>query len=66
MKILCSVVDGMPKVKLPGGFVEKNENVDHAAYRVLEERTGLKGVFLKQFKTYGNANRTAGQAANIL
>ena len=65
MKILCSVVEGMPKVKLPGGFVEKNENVDDAAYRVLEERTGLKGVFLKQFKTYGNANRTAGQAANM-
>ena len=43
----------------------KNENADDAAYRVLEERTGLKGVFLKQFKTYGNANRAKGQVANF-
>src|SRR3982750_1842763 len=65
MKILCTEIEGMPRPKLPGGFVEKKENVDDAAYRVLEERTGLKGVFLKQFKTYGNANRTAEQTANM-
>lgn len=51
----------MARAKLPGGFVKKNENVDDAAYRVLEERTGLKGVFLKQFKTYGNRDRTKDQ-----
>ncbi len=65
MKILCSEVIGMPRMKLPGGFVQKNENVDDAAYRILEERTGLKGVFLKQFKTYGDKNRTVGQTANF-
>lgn len=65
MKILCSEIKGMPRLKLPGGFVEKKENVDDAAYRILKERTGLKGVFLKQFKTYGNANRTAEQTANM-
>ena len=61
MKILCTEVKGMPRMKLPGGFVEKNEHVDDAAYRVLEERTGLKGVFLKQFKTYGDRDRTRDQ-----
>ncbi|CAN5697048.1 NUDIX domain-containing protein [soil metagenome] len=65
MKILCNEIEGMPRVKLPGGFVKKNENVDDAAHRVLEERTGLKGVFLRQVKTYGNANRTAGQTTNM-
>ena len=65
MKILCNEIKDMPRLKLPGGFVERNENVDDAAYRILEERTGLKGVFLKQFKTYGNANRTAGQVGNM-
>lgn len=65
MKILCTEIEGMPRLKLPGGFVKKNENADDAAYRVLEERTGLKGVFLKQFKTYGNANRSKGQVANF-
>ena len=51
----------MSRAKLPGGFVKKKENVDDAAYRVLEERTGLKGFFLKQFKTYGNWDRTKDQ-----
>ncbi|HRI20104.1 MAG TPA: NUDIX domain-containing protein [Panacibacter sp.] len=65
MKILCTEIKGMPKLKLPGGFVEKNENVDDAAYRILEEKTGLKGVFLKQFKTYGSINRTKDKAFNL-
>jgi len=65
MKILCTEIEGMPNLKLPGGFVEKNENVDDAAYRILEERTGLKGVFLKQFKTYGNTHRTDDQTTNM-
>ncbi|MEL6562583.1 MAG: NUDIX domain-containing protein [Bacteroidota bacterium] len=43
---------------LPGGFIFKNESTDDAACRVLEERTGLTNVFLKQFKTFGSMERT--------
>jgi len=42
---------------LPGGFINKSENMDAAAQRVLKERTGLNNVFLKQFYTFGNVNR---------
>nr|WP_299338552.1 NUDIX domain-containing protein [Allomuricauda sp.] len=42
---------------LPGGFVFKNESIDNAAYRVLNQRTGLENVFLKQFETFGGMNR---------
>jgi ADP-ribose pyrophosphatase YjhB (NUDIX family) len=43
---------------LPGGFVQKSESLNAAANRVLEERTGLKDVYLEQFHTFGAPNRT--------
>ncbi len=42
---------------LPGGFINKDEDMDNAAQRVLKERTGLDNVFLKQFYTFGNVAR---------
>ncbi len=45
------------KWALPGGFMEKNEDIDEAAERVLELLTGVTGVFMKQFRTYGKPKR---------
>lgn len=42
---------------LPGGFIFQDEDLDNAALRVLKERTGLENVFLKQFHTFGTADR---------
>lgn len=42
---------------LPGGFVFKNENINNAATRVLNERTGVNLPFLEQFHTFGAVNR---------
>jgi ADP-ribose pyrophosphatase YjhB (NUDIX family) len=38
---------------LPGGFVRREESLDDAAARVLEERTGLRDLYLQQFHTFG-------------
>lgn len=42
---------------LPGGFIHINEDMDQAATRILEERTGIKLPYLKQFHTFGDVNR---------
>jgi len=41
----------------PGGFVNEDETVETAAYRELEEETGIKDVILKQFYTYSEPHR---------
>ena len=42
---------------LPGGFIEMDETLEASALRELEEETGLKGIALKQFHTYGDPGR---------
>jgi 8-oxo-dGTP diphosphatase len=42
---------------LPGGFIKKDESLDDAAVNVLRERTGLKDIFLQQFRAFGNVDR---------
>jgi len=42
---------------IPGGFVELDEELDHAAARELEEEAGLGGIELHQFHTFGAVGR---------
>src|SRR5262252_3158541 len=39
---------------LPGGFVDKNESLERAAARELEEETGITGVALEQLAAFGD------------
>lgn len=55
----------IPKLKflgdcwaLPGGFIHQYESIDQAARRILEDRTGLKDIYLEQFRVFGAAERT--------
>jgi 8-oxo-dGTP diphosphatase len=41
----------------PGGFIEMEETPETAAVRELQEETGLSGVELLQFHTYGAVDR---------
>jgi hypothetical protein len=43
---------------LPGGYVQKDENVDDAAVRILKDRTGTENIYLQQFYTFGNLKRS--------
>jgi ADP-ribose pyrophosphatase YjhB (NUDIX family) len=42
---------------LPGGFIQLNEDMDQAATRILEDRSGIKLPYLIQFHTFGDVNR---------
>ena len=42
---------------LPGGFVDIDEPLEQAAERELEEETGMSGIRLKQFHTFGQPGR---------
>jgi len=43
---------------LPGGYVRRNEDLNDAAERVLQERTGAERIYLQQFGAFGNLNRS--------
>lgn len=42
---------------LPGGFVDKDESLERAASRELEEETGIRRVRLEQFGAFGDPGR---------
>ncbi|HEX8277536.1 MAG TPA: NUDIX domain-containing protein [Segetibacter sp.] len=48
------------KWSLLGDIVKETEELEHAAYRVLQQRTGMNDVFLEQVKTFGSPDRHPG------
>lgn len=44
---------------LPGDLVKENEDLDGAANRVLKELTKLTGLYLHQFKAFGDPKRVS-------
>ncbi|RXK86319.1 NUDIX hydrolase [Filimonas effusa] len=58
LKVLLLKLKGLESWGLPGGYVQKNEDVDAAAHRILEARTGVSRIFLEQFKVFGTVNRS--------
>jgi 8-oxo-dGTP diphosphatase len=57
LKILIIKYHNTGLFALPGGFVQKNENLNDAVRRGLKERTGLDNIYLEQFYTFGNVAR---------
>ena len=67
LKVLLLKFKNIEKYMLPGGFVEKEEDVNQAATHVLRERTGLENIFLTQFHLFGNHDRiSADHAAQLV
>ncbi|WP_128548024.1 NUDIX hydrolase [Larkinella soli] len=57
LKVLLLRWKGSDDWSLPGGRIHRDENLDAAAYRSLQERTGLREIYLQQFHTFGEVER---------
>jgi len=54
------------KWSLMGGFVNKDENADIAAAKVLYNLTGMKNIYMEQLHTFSDVNRdSAGRVVSI-
>lgn len=51
----------LDRLKLPGSMILENETLPAAAYRVLEEATGLRDVYLKQMEIFSDPDRVTGE-----
>ena len=58
LKVLLLKWKASEKWSLAGGFIKLNENLRQAAERILKERTGLDEIFLHQFQTFGEPDRS--------
>jgi 8-oxo-dGTP diphosphatase len=58
LKVLAVKMKDQDLWGLPGGYVQKEENVDDAAIRILKDRTGTENIYLQQFYTFGNLKRS--------
>jgi len=66
LKILIVEYENTDLYALPGGFIEKNEDLDKAASKVLFERTELEDIYLSQFHTFGKSDRNDTDAMKII
>lgn len=57
LKVLLLQYENTGLFALPGGFIRKEENLDDAAKRILQERTGLSNIYLEQFHAFGEMAR---------
>lgn len=60
LKVLVTKIKDQNLLALPGGYVQKTENIHEAANRILYDRTGAENIFLQQFKVFGDLNRSEG------
>ncbi|MCJ7936154.1 MAG: NUDIX hydrolase [Chryseobacterium sp.] len=58
LKVLLAKMNYRKQWLLPGGYVQKDEDLDDAISRILESRTGLKNIFLEEFGVFGKKDRS--------
>ena len=64
LKVLLQKPFSPDKWTVTGGHIQKTESIEQAANRIATLRTGLKGLFLQQFRAFGNPQRSKDNAYN--
>jgi len=62
LKVLLQQPFADEKWTVTGGYIQKTESIEDAAKRIAYGRTGLKDLFLQQFRSFGNPQRTIDNA----
>jgi 8-oxo-dGTP diphosphatase len=60
LKVLLIQRDHAPfdrMLAIPGGLIHQGESLEAAARRIMEEKTGVRDVFLEQLYTFGDVER---------
>jgi len=61
LKVLLLQLSDTNEWCLPGGFIQHTEPLDAAAVRTVNQRTGLKNIYLRQFHAFGDPSRQRGK-----
>ncbi len=61
LKVLLLELSNTNEWCLPGGFIQYEESIDEAAVRIVNQRTGLKNIYLRQFHAFGDPSRQRGK-----
>jgi 8-oxo-dGTP diphosphatase len=61
LKVLLLELSETSEWCLPGGFIQHTEHLDAAAVRIVNQRTGLKNIYLRQFHAFGDPSRQRGK-----
>lgn len=57
LKVLLQKPFVLDKWTVTGGYIYKTETIEAAAARIAQDRTGIKNLFLQQFRTFGSPAR---------
>tara|TARA_R110002051_G_scaffold4043_1_gene21372 strand:+ start:10535 stop:11227 length:693 start_codon:yes stop_codon:yes gene_type:complete len=66
LKILILEYHNTGLFALPGGFIEVGQSLEEAVKKGVEERTGIKNVFLDQFQVFGSLERFDPMAMRLI
>ena len=64
LKVLLQRPFAADKWTVAGGHIKKTETIEDAAKRIAYERTGLKKLYLEQFRSFGTPTRNKDAAFN--
>lgn len=57
LKVLLQKPFAVDKWTITGGYIKRTESIEEAADRIAFSRTGLKNLYLQQFRSFGNPDR---------
>ena len=57
LKILLTSMKAIKGFCLPGGYIRRTETLDEAAERLVQEKTGISGLYLQQYNFFGDPDR---------